>query len=142
MSKRVLSFLLTLILFVSIFPVSHAETVQPRYSHVLSIGAGLDLNGDSLWLLGQGDSMFNDTYSYLYVTLLRIPEDGGNWSPVSSWSTSSVGVIPSLIEKTVTVVPGYNYKIYVNLQIKDETGYILESVGMYSHVEYYPSTSN
>lgn len=142
MNKKIISVLLVLVLMISAIPAANAETVQPRYSHVFSISAGVELNGSSLWLLGQGDSMYHDTYSYLYVTLLRIPEDGGNWSPVSSWSASSVGVIPSLIEKTVTVSPGYNYKIYVNLQIKDETGYILESVGMYSHVEYYPSTSD
>lgn len=141
MCKKIISALLVLILLMSAIPVS-AESVQPRFSHVLSISAGVELTGNSLWLLGQGDSMYNDTYSYLYVTLLRKPEGGGNWSPVSSWSTSSVGVIPCYVEKTVTVSPGYMYRIYVNLQIKDETGYILESVGMYSHTELYPSASN
>lgn len=141
MQKKIITFLLLISLFLINCSYSCAESVQPRYSHVFSVSSGVELNGSTLWCFGEGDSMFNYTYTYLYVRLLRLPEDGGNWSPVTSWSTSSVGYVPSTIEETVTVSPGYSYRVYVNVQIKDETGYILDSVGMYSNIVTYPSTT-
>ena len=114
-----------------------ATEVQPRFSHVYSITTGIELNGSAVTCLGAGVSLYDDTYNYLSLTLLRCPQDGGNWSPVSSWSTTSTGITPMQIERVVSVQQGYDYKVYVNVQIKDETGYILESIGRYSQIVSY-----
>ena len=131
--------LLTIILLTT-FSVAWADSVQPRYSHVALISAGLDINGGVANCRGVGCSEFNYTYNYLYVRLLRCPQNGGNWGPVTSWMVQTTGFDMATISENITVEKGYDYKVYVNLQIKDETGYILDSVGIYSDVKSYHTT--
>ena len=52
----------------------------------------------------------------------------------------TTGFDMATISENITVEKGYDYKVYVNLQIKDETGYILDSVGIYSDVKSYHTT--
>ena len=142
MLKRIPAILLVLMLLVALIPAPCAEAATPRYSHILSIGAGIDLNGSSLWYLGQADSMFTDTTTHMMVTLYRRPIGGSSWYGVQTAYANSQGVIPSYIEKTVTVSSGYDYRIYVGVTIRDADGNKLESSGMYSRTVSYPNPSN
>lgn len=138
MRKRVLSVFLLVSILLSVFSCAHAESVQPRYSHIYSISVGIDLNGSSLWCYGEGDSMFNDTTTQLTVVVFRHPIDGDGWSVIAGWNDYSSGVIPALVDTTIEVLPGYEYRVGVHIIIKDADGNMLESDGMSSHIVTYP----
>ena len=140
MNKKAISALLIFSLLICIISSGHADTIQPRYSHVHTIAAGVELNGDSLWCFGQGAGIYLDTYTFLSVRLQRLSEDGGSWTTHRRWSDSSSGPISSVVDTNVTVSPGYYYRVYVITQIQDADGNILETVSMYSRVVHYPAT--
>lgn len=138
--KKTIALVLLATILVMVFTGTFAESIQPRYSHVALISAGLDINGGVAKCRGVGCSEFDDTYNYLYVRLQRCPQNGGNWGPVASWMVQTTGLDMAAISENITVEKGYDYRVYVNLQIKDETGYILDSVGIYSDVKSYHTT--
>lgn len=139
--KRKLLVVLVAILTVAVaFPIcSNAEevTLQPRFSHVSLMTIGLDVDNGIAECYGCGCSQYTDTYTYLYVTLQRRPLAGGNWSPVASWTGYSEGYSNAVVDEVAFVTSGYDYRVYVCCQIKDETGYILESIGKYSRIDRY-----
>ncbi len=142
MKKSAIIFIVLSALFIFVIaPVSYAESAQPRYSHVSVLSTGIDLSGSTLWCFGEGSSMFSNTKTELYVMACRQPEDGGSWSTFTGWTSTSSDVIPAIIDKYITVEPGYNYKLYVYVHIKDASGTTLESASMYSRVVSYPSTN-
>ena len=140
MKTKITAILLVLILLFSSVQLSFAESIQPRYSHISSISAGIDLNGSSLWCFGQADSKFVDTTTRLYVRAIRQSHDGGAWARYASWSQTTSSVIPAIIEETITVDAGYDYQVYVLVQILDSTNKVVESDYMYSTIVSYPRT--
>lgn len=139
MKKKLLAIFLLLMLCMSIVP---AGAVQPRYSYVHAMTAGIDRSGSIVTCFGSGHTLCDDTYTYVTVTLLRRAQDGGTWNYVASWSTSTSGMNNAAIERSVSVESGYDYQAYVNVQVKDANGTVLESVGMYSDINsYHKSTT-
>lgn len=140
MFKKIMVVLLVLVLLVSASQFSLAESVQPRYSHISTMRAGIDLSGSSLWCFGQADCKYNDTTTRLYVRAIRQSHDGGAWARYASWSQTTSGFIPAIIEETITVDAGYDYQVYVLVQILDSNNTVVESDYMYSTIVSYPRT--
>lgn len=134
MTKKFIALLLLFSLLLAVVP---AEAAQPRYAYVHSISAGIDRSGSVLTCAGGGYTLHEDTDTYLTVTLLRCPQDGGIWSYVTSWSTSTHGYFLAYIEEDVNVDIGYDYQVYVVVRIKDANGTVLETASMCSDVNSY-----
>lgn len=138
MHKKILALLATLVLLTTSIVIAQASDIQPRYAYIRSVSAGTRLTGSSLWCFGQGDALTADTVTYLNVIVLSQSHSGGTWSAIASWSTSANGISTALIDETISVSPGYDYKVYTNIQIRDANGYTLESKGVSSHTVSYP----
>ena len=141
MKKKYSALFLIFVLLVSLFAVPSALAAQPRFSHVMSITAGIDRNGSTLICAGAGSAMSNTDLVYVHISLLRRSHDGGNWSFVSSWGANGVGQLLTMVEATPTVESGYDYYVHTVVQIRDpETNQLLEAVGLDSHTISYPAT--
>ena len=140
MKQKTTAALLILILLMSFSQFSFAETIQPRFSHISTMRAGIKLTGSSLWCFGQADSKYDDTTTRLYVRALRQSHDGGSWGRFAAWSQTTSGFIPAVIDQTITVDAGYDYQVYVLVQILDSNNTVVESDYMYSTIVSYPRT--
>ncbi|MGN0793780.1 MAG: hypothetical protein ACI4MG_04805 [Aristaeellaceae bacterium] len=136
--KKIAVVLVAVLLMTTLFSCAAAENAQPYFSHVLVITSGLDLSGNVAYCMGAGTSKFDDTYTEVYVTLQKCPLSGLQlWSLEGMWSATSSGVVAAALEKYVVVEPGYKYRVYTHVRIKDADGNILESVGLYSRTLSY-----
>lgn len=140
MHKRLISLLFSVLVLLS-FSTALAESVQPRFSHVRSISAGLSLSTTTATCTGEGSAMSDSDLVYVTVTLLRRAQSGGTWNYVASWSGSGVGVLGIVLERYASITIGYDYQVHVNVQIKDTNGTLLESVGLDSAIRSYHTTT-
>lgn len=138
MKKKLQAWLLLILLLITIIPATSAFAVQARFAYVRSIHSGLERSGSTLIVGGLGTAISNTDLVYVTGTLLRYPHEGGTWNYAGSWSSSGVGLAGAAISAYPTVEAGYDYKLHVNVQIRDADGNILESVGLDSNTVSYP----
>lgn len=138
MKKRLHAWLLLILLLITTIPATSAFAVQARFAYVRSISSGLERSGSTLSAYGHGSAISNSDLVYVYATLLRYPHEGGTWNYAGSWSNSGVGFSGASVSANPSVEAGYDYKLHVNVQIRDADGNILESVGLDSNTVSYP----
>ena len=68
-----------------------------------------------------------------YIYLKR--NEGGNWVTVKSWKNTEYSTFASIYE-TVTVLEGYEYKVFTNCYLYEDGQYI-ESASQTSNSQYY-----
>lgn len=140
MRKLSVSVLLVILLTVLIMPLAQAETIQPRFSHILSMTAGCSNEYDTIICDGAGISMYNDTETTMTMNLLRRSCSGGPWSIYGSWSKTVTGVAAAAREEYVPTVYGYDYMVQVIVTVYDLDGNQLERQSMYSQIVSCPVT--
>lgn len=138
MRKRIHAWVLIAMLLITIIPTTSAFAVQARFAYVRSISVSLTRSGSTLDAFGSGTAISDSDLVYVTATLLRYPHEGGSWNYAGSWSSSGVGFAGAAVSAYPTVEAGYDYKLHVNVQIRDADGNILESVGMDSDTVSYP----
>ena len=141
MLKKYLCLVLAVVL-VLVNAVSFADEGAPesggfRYSYTRSVTAGLSLSGSTAHCTGSGSGKFNDTNTYILVSLQRRASDTDPWLGIKYWSATSTGVVPATVDKTCSVSSGYSYRVYVICKIKDSSGNVLETVTRTSSVLSY-----
>ena len=104
------------------------------------MSAGIERQGSTLICSGSGAAKSNTDLVYVHISLQKRSHDGGNWSFVTSWGSSGVGLLGAGVYETLTVEAGYDYYVHTVVQIRDpETNQLLEAVGMDSRTISYPA---
>lgn len=90
--KRLLALFLATLLFSTACPQIHADNlspnVQPRYSHFVSLGAGLSPLGNDIYHISGSATTPSNKYS-IKLTVSVEQFLGGSWGTIYSWDTTS-----------------------------------------------------
>lgn len=108
--------------------------VSAAYTDIHMISASFDIQNGTASCFGTGKSRHNDSATTLTVTLQKSSFGSSSWSRVCSWSSTGQGTELVYVSSEKVVSSGYRYRIYVNCTVKDSSGNLLESAGIYSRV--------
>ena len=126
MKKIVSLALVTVLLFMMVVPASAANadnTVQPRWTYLNIIDAGLDIN----WLgiaTCEGNVLAYGNTTVKVVVRLQQQTDSG-WSTLKTWSDTDTG--SAYASGIYAVHSGYTYRVSVIAYAYDANGNLLET---------------
>jgi len=113
------------------------STVEPQYTHIATMGGSFDIKNGTAICCGTGRSRYAETTTVVKVTLQKRSSNSKVWTPVCSWSNTAMGKETARVNKEKKVSPGYDYRIYIKCTIKDSSGEVKETDGMYSRIVSY-----
>lgn len=134
MKKRVLSFLLALLLFISMSLPTNASTVMPRFLYIELITVCLEI--DNIWGIASCEgsvSVESELPVKVIVDLQRYVN--GSWVTIKRWEAE--GIKHAFLEARYAISSGYNYRTYVQGFVYDENGSIIESASKCRYRDYY-----
>lgn len=143
--KKTISLLLCLIIMVSVFSISafaanpegnDPEPVNPEYTRVTMIAAGLAISSDGV---ASCSGFVEPTYSTDTITLIvRLQYwTGTKWTNYCSWETTESGYCVQL-DETQSVPAGYSYRVRISAECVASYGNESETVYANSYVRTYP----
>jgi len=124
--KRVLSLALAVLLMLSLtVNVFAAQTVQPRYTHIISLSYNISLSSSAESVICHAACQTRNSMEIQIECKLQ-RYNNSKWNNVKTWTASGNG--HASINKTWAVPGGYDYRIYVTYKVYDSTGTCVESV--------------
>lgn len=108
------------------------STIQPRYTYVTSVGAGLSM--DQFWGIATCMAIISvrDADTVMVHCLLQRFEDGG-WTTIKAWTHTDR--YTAYVDEQYAVYRGYTYRVRVTGYALDSAGNVLETVTKYSTYE-------
>lgn len=82
-----------------------------------------------------GSMNLRDGYTGNMTLYLQKSSDGTKWTSIKNWNTTGSGTI--VLDKIRYVVPGYQYRVYVDLKVYNSNNVLVDSIGLPSNVESY-----
>ena len=113
------------------------STVEPQYTHIATMGGSFDIKTGTAICCGTGRSRYAETTTVVKVTLQKRAANSKVWVPVCSWSETATGKETVRVNEEKIVSSGYDYRIYIKCTIKDSSGEVKETDGMYSRIVSY-----
>jgi len=134
--KKSISFMLACVLLLSMaMPVSAdaAEpTVQPRFTHIISASAGLQISN---WGVASCSGSLNTRTDYPVKIYIRLQQlNNSSWSTIKEWEITDVGCVCDT--RYYAVYSGYYYRVGVVCFVYDNDGNILETTHVEKQVHY------
>ena len=113
------------------------STVEPQYTHIATMGGSFDIKNGTAVCCGTGRSRYAETTTVVKVTLQKRAANSKVWVPVCSWSETAAGKATARVNEEKKVSSGYDYRIYIKCTIKDSSGGVKETDGIYSRIVSY-----
>lgn len=135
--RSMIAALVAVCTFMTVLSVSAAAeevTVQPRYTAVINMQAGLDFN----WLGGAkctGRVNFENGYTGNLTATLQRSTNQVLWEDVKTWTASGSETVE--ISKTYYVTSGYYYCLEVTVDAYNAAGMFVETVSLCSSIVYH-----
>lgn len=135
-TRRIICLLLC---FASLFHIitanvsaTESETdIHPRYTSINSIGATLQANSNQTKISFGARISAIDTYPVSLKCYIQF-YDAGYWLEISNWSIN--GVTEARLEKSISVTPGYIYRLVVVGNVYSTNGMLIESDTIYRYL--------
>lgn len=121
------------IILIASMAVPASASVTPRYSHTDYIYARLEI--DTFWGIATcvGELMAYDDVPVDITVYLQVYKDG-SWQTVKSWFASDMMNV--YLNKSYAIYRGYEYRTYVEGYVYNESGSLVEIVGI-ADTEWY-----
>ncbi len=136
--KKIVVFLLVMILFVCFVPVSFAQgneaergvPIQIKYVALTSANANLEITGKKATCAAVARISSTSYSVQLQMTLQQRSASG--WKNLESWSTTGTGSRNITLTKTRKNLASGTYRVYVYVAVYDRSGKFIESTTAYS----------
>lgn len=147
--KKVLSILLSVIMFTCLFnftstyavndnedDVISEESGGSRYSYIAAIYASIAKGSLGFVTCTSSFTVPSTSYTIVLTCILQRTDGSEAWSNYKSKSETFTGTSTDLIEKSWYAPSGYAYRTYTKVVVKNSSGTVLETEHIVSNVLY------
>lgn len=125
-AKKSVAILLAVLLLLLSANVLAAPSTS-RYKAILIFRSSLSISGSGTAYCDASLWPSSTAYSASLTATLKKSADGITWTYVASWSASGSHTSSANISKTVSVSPGYQYKLFTTGRVYGADGTLLET---------------
>ncbi|MGM9600189.1 MAG: hypothetical protein ACI3W5_01210 [Faecousia sp.] len=134
--KKLTAFILVCVLLLgTAMPIAAADAgsaVQPRYTYIMDISAGIQVSG---WGVASCTGVLNaKIYTPVKITIALQRLDGITWTTIKQWEVTGTGSVSAT--KNYAIYSGYSYCVYVTGYIYDANGNCLEYTSAIQYIDY------